>query len=372
MDQPPENNGINLDDILLPKKEVRTPASAQRVNAGVLLEGEQSAVLPKPAPAAPIAPTPKPAGPSDDAIAPLETYQRDMESVIEQKNVSAVTIATAESQRASRARATPLAQKPPRDWKWLATLSAIIVSVLLIVVAAGVLAYVFLRPTPSITVGQSASAPFIAIDDTQALVAKPEQFNRATLMQNLESMKEKTAISLGLMSRIYVVLSSTTVESSELPPQVTAQELISAIAPNAPDDLLRTVDPNYYLLGVHVFDGNQEFLVLKVDSYERAFSGMLSWERTMSQELSPLFIRTPRPRTAAELANISTTTPQALIPTSFRDKIVANHDARVIQNDAGDILLLWAFIDRNTLVITNNESTLAEIISRRGAFTSEN
>jgi UDP-N-acetylglucosamine transferase subunit ALG13 len=46
------------------------------------------------------------------------------------------------------------------------------------------------------------------------------------------------------------------------------------------------------------------------------------------------------------------------------DKIVENHDARVIQNNTGDVSLLWTFIDRNTLIITTNDATLREIISR--------
>jgi hypothetical protein len=370
MDQNPGNNDINLDNILLPKKEERTPASASRVNAGVLLETEQGATLPKPVPAAPPPAPPKPEGPKDEStIAPLETYQKDMESVISQKNISAVSIAAAEANRASSMTASPAVQKKPRNWKWLATLGAIVAGVTLVVAALGFLAYVLTRPAPAVTIGTGGSAPFMDVDDTQALVLTPDQLNHATLMQNLESLKENTSISLGLVSRMYVIVSSTTVEKGKLPDPISAQTLLATLAPNIGDSLLRTIDPNYYLLGVHVFDGNQEFLVLKVDSYEQAFSGMLDWERTMATELSPLFSRTPRPRTPEELNAISTSTPTTTIPTSFRDKIVANHDARAVINDQGDVLLLWAFIDRNTLVITTNESTLSEIISRKATFT---
>jgi hypothetical protein len=60
----------------------------------------------------------------------------------------------------------------------------------------------------------------------------------------------------------------------------------------------------------------------------------------------------------------TTTTPTQFIQTGFVDKIVENHDARVIQNNTGDVSLLWTFIDRNTLVITTQGATLREIISR--------
>lgn len=373
MDQTPEKNGINLDDILLPKKEAHTPASASRANAGVLLEQEQAAELPKPAPVAPPPAPQKPEGPTDEtSIKPLETFQGDMETVISQKNISAVSIAAAEAERASRTSgitATPMAPRRAMDWKWVASLVAVGLGVALVLAATGLLAYVLLKPTPSVTVGKGGSAPFMAIDNTQILVVKPEQFNHATLMQNFESLKEKTALSLGLVSRLYVVLASTTVDAKNVPPPVSIQELITAIAPNIPDSLARTFDPSYYLLGIHVFDGNEPFLVLKVDSYEQAFSGMLEWERTMPQELSPAFIGTPRPRTQTELAGISTSTTQAVLPTQFKDMIIANHDARALINDQGDVLLLWALIDRTTLVITTNENTLAEIISRRSTFT---
>lgn len=374
MDQNPGNNGINLDDILLPKKEERTPASASRENAGVLLENEQKAELPKAPPPAPPPPKPKPEGPLDEtSIAPLETYQKDVETVIAEKNISAVSIAAAEAQRAGRTAqlaSTVEAAAKGLNPKMIAGVAAVTLGVALVVVALGVLTYVLTRPGITPAAQQGSSAPFMSVDDTQALVLTPEQLNRDTLMQNLESLKEKTALSLGLVSRMYLVVSTTSVDQKNIPPPITSQQLLSTLAPNVADDLLRTFDPNYYLLGVHVFDGNQEFLILKVDSYVQAYAGMLQWERTMATELSPLFIRTPRPRTAEELSAASTTaqTP-SLLPTQFVDTVVANHNARAVLNDAGDTLLLWSFIDRDTLVITNNESTLAEIISRRSVYT---
>jgi hypothetical protein len=44
--------------------------------------------------------------------------------------------------------------------------------------------------------------------------------------------------------------------------------------------------------------------------------------------------------------------------------VVENHDARVLYNNTGDIVLLWTFVDQHTLAITTNPATLREIISR--------
>ena len=49
---------------------------------------------------------------------------------------------------------------------------------------------------------------------------------------------------------------------------------------------------------------------------------------------------------------------------NFLDQIVENHDARVALNAQSDILLLWTFLDRSTIVITTNDATLREVISR--------
>jgi hypothetical protein len=362
MDQQPEKNDFNLDKILLPQREVRTPTPASRVNAGVLFENEQSATLPKEE-AAPIQAPQRPQGPVDDAkVKSLQTFQGDLESVITQKNLSAVSIAAAEMGRAQTS--TSALAPTTSDFSFIGKAALIVAGVLLLGGAAVALVFVFLPQAPAVLIQKQDTSPFIAVDNTTVLVLKPDQFNRVTLMQNLTALRQKPGVSLGLMERMYVAVSATAVK--EAPPVLTIQELLAKIAPNISGEFLRALDPTYYLLGTHVFDGNQAFLVLKVDSYERAFSGMLTWENNMEQELIPLFDRQVSPT----LGGASTTeaAPSFLL-TRFRDKIVGNHDARVLEDGAGNIVLLWTFLDRNTLVITTNEWTLKEVVARRYTFT---
>jgi hypothetical protein len=143
---------------------------------------------------------------------------------------------------------------------------------------------------------------------------------------------------------------------------------MSTLTPNMPQELLRTFTADY-MLGLHSYDGNQPFLIFQVDSSQQAYSGMLKWEPRLQSDLSPLFTRAPRPETPQELASSTpaTTTPE-VVSTGFVDVVLENFDARAIRDQNGDILLLWTFLDPHTLIITTNQYTLREVLSRRASL----
>jgi hypothetical protein len=220
-------------------------------------------------------------------------------------------------------------------------------------------------------------------------------------MEALSEMRRNVALALGLVARIQVVKPTASGDSVQ---EVSAPEFLQTLAPQIPPELVRTIEPQM-LLGVHSYDENQAFMLLKADSYETAYSGMLAWEATMQSDLSPLFTRTPavhlRPdvvpglpiatttattsatasttaatstKQATTTASTASTTPASTTPalpaatpfvqTKFVDQVVENRDARVVLGPEGDILLLWVFLDRSTILITTNDATLREVISR--------
>lgn len=405
-DQNDEKKETNLDpkSFLLPKKEVHTPDSAQRQSAGVLLAQEQAAAAeglkPKSdgagiAPAKVLggsqtiggdntssAPTPPPAPEKNpDAIQAIQTYKSDVESLVQQKNVSVVSIASAEAERREKA---PLAAAAPtvNNEHWLLKRITLVVGgILLIAIAAGALAYIFTRPTTVAVTPLSTEAPFITVDDTTEAGIDPTA-NPAAVMNALNVARVQVNLSLGLVERLFV-----TQGSGETAQALSAQKFLAALAPRAPQALVRTLS-GQYLLGVHSFDENQAFLIFHTDAYETAYAAMLQWEQTMRADLTPLFTRTPpvHANPSINLGSSATTTATSTtpsdffnqptqtlptpdvttsgIPTTFTDRIVENRDARVLQTEHGDIVLLWTFLDRNTLVITTNEFTLREIITR--------
>jgi len=373
-------NSIDIDAILLPKKEA--PPSTQRVNAGVLLEQEQSATLLKPegnslktsgAQAEVGEKSPGGGGqiaqqfgdkdfskqlPPESEVPSLQTYKDDIQKLIKKDNVSVVTIAAAEAGR--RDVAVPGAAPAHKPEISLSKVVMIVGGVLLTLGALALVAY-FFRPTPSVPIQDTLPAPFIAIDATTVVLVGVAP-TRSDIVTHVQDAKTTPTLTLGLVGRLLPV---TATQEGGTQTILSAQTFLSLLAPHIPPDLLRTIEPTF-LLGVHIFDQVQPFLIFKVDSYEQAYSGMLSWEGSMRQDLLPLFEYTPRPHIPEEGLGADSTgsTTPVLLPSGFGDRIVANHDARVLQNNTSDIYFLWTFLDRNTLVITTNQNTLVEIITR--------
>ncbi len=321
-----------------------------------MLEQEQHAELPKtePAPAA----TPAPKKEEDSGVSPLQTYRGDVEQVVQEgKGVSVVSIAAAEAERRGK---MPLINKTPEEIKAsLKSWSMIVAGVVLVLAAAGALAVVFLRQTTTLLTSEKPHAPFIFVDEAAPVMIPIGQGEKGNSMANLQTARRSIKLQIGLIEWLY--LTKQPEQDGAAPVQVGITELLQTIAPQIPPELMRTLEPAY-LVGIHSFEENQPFLLLLVDSYETAYAGMLLWERTLQKDLLPFFSRNPSPKMQGA-APPASTTPQ-LLQTSFVDKVVENRDTRAYLNDAGDVLLLWTVLGRNIILITTNEYTLREVISR--------
>jgi hypothetical protein len=308
--------------------------------------------------ASPPAPVPKVERPE---VSALQTYKGDVEKSVEDRGVSVVSVAAAEAERRGRRGQSPEATKEARRVFGM-NAAMVLGGMALIALAGAVIAFILLRPT-TVATPQTPIAPFMSVDDV-ALVAA-DSSSRGALVTNIAEAARRVRLPLGLIEWLYV---APTGANGAVMPETSIQDLLGTLAPNLPSDLARTLQPTY-LLGVHSFDQNQAFLLLQVDSYETAYSGMLQWEGTMQRDLNPIFVRVPSPHlpTQAGATTTEATSSADFINTGFVDKVVENRDARVIVNPAGDILLLWTMLGRNIILITTNEYTLREVISRMNA-----
>ncbi|MBX4189555.1 hypothetical protein KW785_03115 [Candidatus Parcubacteria bacterium] len=144
-------------------------------------------------------------------------------------------------------------------------------------------------------------------------------------------------------------------ESAEL--LTTERFLVHYLETEAPASLIRAFDPLFMLATLGASPGEASahtFMIVKLDSFENAFPGMLLWEATLSKDLLPLFA----PDSIIEGVASSTV---------FSDITIQNKDARVLKNPQGKTVLLYSFYDNNYLIITDNELSLRQIISAMNA-----
>lgn len=141
--------------------------------------------------------------------------------------------------------------------------------------------------------------------------------------------------------------------STSLATLVSAPEFFQALKVTAPGSLLRSFDP-LFMIGLLA---ESRFIILKLASFENAFPGMLSWEKTLATDLAPIF------GTAHLLKNIA---PESV----FKDVVSKNKDARVLYAPVAPAststtpVLLYSFFDNQMLIITDNMETLKTLIDR--------
>jgi len=123
-------------------------------------------------------------------------------------------------------------------------------------------------------------------------------------------------------------------------------EFLERLEVHAPGNLVRAFDPPFMFGALE----KSTFLIIKLSSFENAFAGMLAWEKTLSQDIGPLFA------TSELLRNLP-------IDSVFTDIVDKNKDIRILMfND--QTVLLYSFFDNNKLIITDNIDTLRILVDR--------
>lgn len=143
----------------------------------------------------------------------------------------------------------------------------------------------------------------------------------------------------------------------------TTEELLTFIGTGAPGSLIRSFEQEF-MLGFLAQESQEPFMLIRLESFENAFAGMLDWEATMNKDIGGFF----SPRTLAIESGESEGGGVALVnfdaDASFSDETYRNKDARVLKNNRGETVLLYSFLDQKTLLIASNEGVLRAIMDR--------
>jgi len=302
----------------------------------------------------------------------IRTFQGDVAEALKNQNESVVSIQRAEVKRAERKIEEPVVEKadflkpvtitpevartaPPKEVKTLTSeqieqrksiKSGILLFLgIIVLVALGAggawFGYKQYKTKVAVPIATEFENKFLSTDnfiDTDALTLK-----RESLIKLVRGELEKTGFKGIEQIELH---KGSNIDAPLLP----TETFLTLIQSHAPGSLIRAFNP-LFMLGTIGENPKHTFILIKLDSFENAYAGMLKWEPNLADDLLPFF--------APE--EVTSTLPSN---TLFTDVTIQNKDARVLKDPAGTSVLLYSFYDNSILVITDSEETLRTLITR--------
>lgn len=267
-------------------------------------------------------------------IKSLRTYQGDVEEALKKTGGSISSIVIAEQKRREKALDLPQEEASVDNNRMYFFIISVIL--LLIGIVAIVTAYYI----------QSRKDEVVLEQKTKTLVAYSEEKTlditgktRNGLFETFNKEKEKFKMPVNSVLFLNIIENNNSAD---------IEKVINLIAPKIPANLLRSLDK--HMFGVYSFDTNEPFIVFTTNDYPISFSGMLDWEKNMVADLGELFGLSEK---------LGTTT-----IATFTDEVRKNKDLRVVKNQNNETVLIYAFIDTKTIVITSKETIFDGILSK--------
>lgn len=291
-----------------------------------------------------------------EQIKPLRTFEGDVAEILQQGKTSATQIAAAESEQARLDKTqTVIAPSEPINPERMKTLF-IIAGAVVLSGAVGFGAYWYfkpsVRPAPPVT---STGQAIITID-----LEKTIDLTGLTYKQSVDAIvKERDAAVLRVNSTEAIAFTVSDLDG--VVTQLKTAEFLTTISPSIPQSLTRSLE-NEFAFGIIGFDGNQPFLILRTNSFENAYDGMLRGEIDFYREAGAIFVKeSPLPGLSSSTRAYYGTDPGSQV---FHDVVIKNIDTRAVKNMKGEIVFLYAFPDQATIVVTTNQKTFGELIEK--------
>ncbi len=120
-------------------------------------------------------------------------------------------------------------------------------------------------------------------------------------------------------------------------------ELFAFLEARVPTSLVRVITDDY-MIGAAQGGTSEPFIMLRSYNFDVFFTSMLAWERTLADDLAPL------------MNNIEDT------DGNFKDAVRGNASTRILYDENGNELLLYSFVNNNTVIITTTSDALSVLI----------
>jgi hypothetical protein len=268
----------------------------------------------------------------------VRTYADDIKTALSRDSMSLSRIALEEQKRRDKLAASQAVS--PTNPK---NVALVIFSAVLVAGAAGAIWYFTtqVNKDPVETVIVDANIGIVPFDNKIEL-----QFvnaTRASISDDIAKVSTQ-ALTKSTIASVYY--------KDEVGDDVTTSVFLARLGGRAPEQLVRALD-NRFTLGIYSDTINTPFIVLKTDSYQTAYAGMLSWEPRLAIDMDSIIYR------RAYIAG----TPDAPAG-QYVDRIVANRDMRAYVDQTNRVLFYYGFITNDLIIIAPNEATIIAIVDR--------
>jgi hypothetical protein len=289
--------------------------------------------------------------PASSIVTPLRTLKDDLQSIVREQKISLVRAVSLEEDKKRGQEHLAPEQEENRTRRSKRTFGILFAACIFLILGAGALFGVFYvaQQQAATPVPPQSSILFAEQTVTFSLDNQTAQ----NLKNELAQARTKQLGSLGSIARVVPTIQSTSTNGTAQEVPATLAQFFSALGMNPPAELMTAIGPQFFF-GFHVVDTNAPLFVIPVTSYDHAFAGMLAWEPTMDQDLSPVF------------TSVSPTIQVNGLPEqrTFEDEVLRNYDVRELTDDQGNVVLYYSFPTPNILVIAQSPYSFTEILSR--------
>ncbi|HEC93982.1 MAG TPA: hypothetical protein ENI56_01240 [Candidatus Kaiserbacteria bacterium] len=300
--------------------------------------------------------------PNHPTISPLHTYRMDVTDTIKETGASTTSILAQQQNTQAIIRASSTSsEKEKRTLLWF-TIGGALLFILSIVGIGYAYQYHAKKVAPA-----HIALPVPSLVPTNTT---EELSGTGIVLLGELSHVAKTPLQNGMIKTVYIATTTKerngTIEKRPLP----GGYLIAAMGLPMPAILMNNtaVDSTVGVVGAD--NQTYPFFILRVASYDSAFAGMLRWESSLASDMRTLY---PTPVASVSATRTATTTATQTflantqtLPSSasFVDATIANHTVRVLQNSAGQSILLYGFANKHTLIIARNAAAFTVLLGK--------
>ena len=324
----------------------------------------------------------------------LRTLEGDIQEAIQERNASTASMVMAEQAKVPPSSSSEKKHRPSNYKKKSLIIFA---SIFLVALGVGGAYYLSLQSplAPSApAVPKLAPIPGIVLPDAQKIIDVTGLGRGAARTATGNALLNIGNGNGSILQIIPVEKGSAGVENL-----VNSSSFISLLGLPVPNVLSRSLD-NQWMLGTYNDNGTPApFMILTNNFFQNAYAGMIAWEKTMPDDFVNIFgyadkaaeqenvgttallisFASTSPTSTSTLPNFASSTATSSIPSfvytppissyfnikgGFKDGVIDNKDVRAFAEPDGTMLVLYSFVDNNTIVITTDEDALAEIINR--------